>query len=100
MSERAIFFEALDLDDPFEPAAFLEAACAGDAALRQRIEALLRCHASAGDFLAMPAAQQLAAGADTRLRDAASTGKETPPRPPDGALPPDLLAPPHRSGSL
>ena len=55
MSERAIFFDALDLDDPAERSAFLDRACAGDTALRQRIEALLRYHASAGDFLAMPA---------------------------------------------
>ena len=100
MSERAIFCEALDLDDPAERAAFLDKACAGDTALRQRIEALLRYHASAGDFLAMPAAQQLAAGADTPARDAGATGNQTPPRPPDVALPPDFLAPPHRSGSL
>ena len=79
MSERAIFFEALDLDDPAERTAFLDRACAGDTVLRQRIEALLRSHASAGDFLATPAAQQLAAGADMPARDAGSTGNKTKP---------------------
>jgi WD40 repeat protein len=99
MSERAIFFEALDLDDPAERSAFLDRACAGDTALRQRIEALLRCHANAGDFLGTPAAQQLAAR-DTPARDAGSAGKETPPPRPEGAIRPDFLAPSHRSDAL
>src|SRR5262245_33977027 len=82
MNERAIFFEALDLEGHAERAAFLAQACAGDAALRRRIEALLRCHANAGDFLASPAPQQLAAAPDT-----AGSG-------------PGILAPSHRPGSL
>ena len=40
MSEREVFFEALDRDDPAKRAAFLDEACAGDAALRQRVEGL------------------------------------------------------------
>jgi WD40 repeat protein/serine/threonine protein kinase len=88
MSEREIFFEALDLDDPAERAAYVDGACAGDAALRQRIETLLRLHANAGDFLDTPAAQQLAAKGDT------------PAERPGAGVPLDFLAPPARAGSL
>src|SRR5262245_50001831 len=98
MRERAIFFEALDLEAPAERAAFLDKACAGDMDLRQRIEALLHSHAGAGDFLAVPAAQQLAAGAPAR--DAGATDKEAQTPRPERALPHDFLAPPQRSGSL
>jgi WD40 repeat protein/serine/threonine protein kinase len=88
MRERAIFFEALDRDDPTERAAYLDEACAGDTALRQRIEALLQSHAGAGNFLDRPAAQQLAAEGDT-----------APGRPAAGvAL--DFLAPAQRPDSL
>jgi serine/threonine-protein kinase len=76
MNERAIFFEALDLDDPTQRAAFLDQACAGDGVLRQRLEALLRCHQSAGDFLDRPAPEQLAAEADTPGR-AGTPGPKT-----------------------
>jgi serine/threonine protein kinase len=48
---RAIFLTALDLLLPTERAAYLEQACAGDGALRQRVEALLRAHDEPGAFL-------------------------------------------------
>ena len=60
MDERSIFFQTLDKDDPSEREAFLDDACAGNEALRQRIEALLRSHANAGQFLNTPVAQQFA----------------------------------------
>lgn len=60
MDERSIFFQTLDKDDPVEREAFLDDACAGNEALRQRIEALLRSHANAGQFLNTPVAQQFA----------------------------------------
>src|SRR5262245_34969100 len=65
MSERAIFFQALDRNDPTERAAYLDEACAGDLVLRRRIEVLLLAHTAAGTFLDTPAAQQLAARKDT-----------------------------------
>jgi WD40 repeat protein len=99
MNERAIFFEALDVQDA-ERAAFLDQACGGDAALRQRIEGLLRCHAAAGDFLARPAPQQLAAGADTPESVAPTVHGETPPPRTRDGQPLDFLAPPSRAGSL
>jgi hypothetical protein len=48
MSEREIFLAAIDLPDPAARAAFLDRACGGDAALRERVEALLTAHAGAG----------------------------------------------------
>lgn len=100
MNERAIFFQALDRDDPAERAAYLDEACAGDAALRQRIEALLRAHAKAGDFLGVPALQQLAGGEDTPSCPGASLEGETPSAHADGNAPLDFLSPPRRAGSL
>jgi hypothetical protein len=37
LNERTIFLGALDREDPAERAAYLDAACAGDPALRQQI---------------------------------------------------------------
>src|SRR5690242_4613992 len=44
MSEATLFAEALAHIDPAQRAAFLEQACGGDLALRQRVEELLRSH--------------------------------------------------------
>src|SRR6476661_951186 len=46
-----IFGEALDLSDPAARAAYLDRACGENAALRERVEALLAAHAGAGRFL-------------------------------------------------
>lgn len=53
-SVEAIFLEAIDKETPLERSAFLEAACGADHHLRRRVEALLRAHEQAGDFLATP----------------------------------------------
>jgi tetratricopeptide (TPR) repeat protein len=53
MSEESLFHRALE-KPAGERAAFLDQACAGDAALRQHIEALLRAHDNPGSFLARP----------------------------------------------
>ena len=50
--QRSIFAEALDLPAGPERAAYLDAACRGDAGSLRRVEALLRAHERAGDFLA------------------------------------------------
>jgi serine/threonine protein kinase len=55
MTEETLFAEALARTDPAARAAFLEQACGGDVALRQRVEALLRSHEQAGSFLDQPA---------------------------------------------
>src|SRR5262245_34300897 len=60
MNERAIFIEALDRDTPADRAAYLDEACAGDPALRERVEALLRSHEEAGEFPGNLAPQRLA----------------------------------------
>ena len=54
MSERDLFLAAIDRPDPAR-AAYLEEACAGDVALRARVEDLLRSHDTAGSFLGRPA---------------------------------------------
>src|SRR5262245_2134834 len=59
MTELEIFEQALD-KAPGERSAFLDTACAGDATLRQRLEALLHSHTGAGPFLDVPALEQLA----------------------------------------
>ena len=55
MTERSIFLTALDLDDPAAQAAYLDAACEADAALRGRVEALLAAHADSKSFMGRPA---------------------------------------------
>src|SRR5262245_7690283 len=60
MNERTIFMEALEKETPAQRSDYLDAACAGDAALRQRVEALPRSHEQAGDFLGKPPAERLA----------------------------------------
>src|SRR6516162_1034147 len=55
MLEQSIFIEALEKEDPAAQAAFLDQACAGDAALRQRMARLLERHRQ-DSFLESPAA--------------------------------------------
>jgi serine/threonine protein kinase/tetratricopeptide (TPR) repeat protein len=52
---KSIFCEALDRPTGSDRAAYLEAACRGDAALRSRVEALLLAYLDAGTFLESPA---------------------------------------------
>src|SRR5262245_20240759 len=61
MTEREIFLDALEKEDPAERAAYLDAACAGRPALRRRVEDLLRSHQEADTFLDVPAMDQVAA---------------------------------------
>src|SRR5215207_8803483 len=60
-----VYHAALEIDAG-ERAAFLDAACAGDAALRREVESLIASHERAPDFIAVPAlaaaAELLAAG--------------------------------------
>jgi len=52
-AEVALLHAALELPEAERPA-YLDHACAGDPALRQQVEALLRAHAQADDFLEQP----------------------------------------------
>jgi serine/threonine protein kinase/tetratricopeptide (TPR) repeat protein len=50
-----IFLQALEITAPEERRAFLDSACGGDDALRERVEGLLRASERAGSFLEAPA---------------------------------------------
>ena len=52
--QREIFLKALEKASPAERAAFLDGACANDAALRAEVELLLKHH-TADSFLENPA---------------------------------------------
>jgi serine/threonine protein kinase/WD40 repeat protein len=53
-TEESIFAEALDQPSPEGRGAFLDRACGSDAALRRRVEALLKSHEQADGFLRPP----------------------------------------------
>jgi WD40 repeat protein/serine/threonine protein kinase len=92
MDEEILFYRALEKPST-ERAAFLEEACAGDADLRQRIEALLRAHESPGSFLAGPAVDATPT-ADLRPggRSPGSACSDTPvPEKPEARIGPYLL---------
>jgi serine/threonine-protein kinase len=55
MTERDLFIAALQIEDPTGRSAYLDKACAADAELRQRLEALLKAFVQAGSFLQQPA---------------------------------------------
>ncbi len=55
MNERDLFMAALQIEDAAERSAYLDRACAGETALRQRVEALLGALGQAGSFLQQPA---------------------------------------------
>ena len=65
MNERDLFIAALQKEDPAERAAFLDQACAGDAALRQRLDVLLQAHHLADHFLQKPSDDSHATGVYT-----------------------------------
>ncbi len=54
MTEREIFTAALTKADPAARAAFLDGACAGDAALRRRVDSLLAENEQLGSFMEGP----------------------------------------------
>src|SRR5262245_11794602 len=54
MSERSLFLAALELEPDLRPA-YLDRACAGDPALRARLEQLLEAHQEPGGFMGRPA---------------------------------------------
>lgn len=81
MTERELFRAVLDLPDPAAHAGYLGQACAGDAALRGRVEALLRSHGATGTFLAVPAVTPPDPAHTRSVADAlTATGDTAPPR--------------------
>jgi eukaryotic-like serine/threonine-protein kinase len=63
-----IFDAALELSSA-QRAAFLDRACAGAPAVRQRVEALLRAHQTAGGFMESPAVGPMPRTPDLLLKD-------------------------------
>jgi serine/threonine protein kinase len=57
MTEETVFAAALEKTNPTEQATFLDQACAGDAALRARVETLLRSHERTHNSLTRPVAE-------------------------------------------
>jgi hypothetical protein len=55
MNERDLFTAARAESDPAARAAFLDEVCGGDAALRKRVERLLRADEDADSLLDVPA---------------------------------------------
>src|SRR5262245_15414551 len=55
MNERDLFMAALQIEDAAERSTYLDRACAGETALRQRVEALLAAFEQAGSFMQQPA---------------------------------------------
>ncbi|MGO9470499.1 MAG: WD40 repeat domain-containing serine/threonine-protein kinase [Isosphaeraceae bacterium] len=72
MNEEELFHQALALSLPEERAAYLERACAGNRALRESIEALLKANEGASGFLSRPA-PGLAAGSGQPVQEAPGT---------------------------
>src|SRR5437763_12327624 len=75
MTEETLFAAALEMATPAERSAFLDDACAGDAALRRRVEALLLSHEQA-DFLRAPAVERPAAAIGATGAFTPETGPE------------------------
>jgi uncharacterized protein (TIGR03067 family) len=98
MTERDIFLAVLDLPDPAARAAYLDAACGGDAARRARVDALLQAHESAGSFLAEPAVAAAEPGRDATRTYAATVDAGATTASGDEDLP--FLTPPQRPDSL
>src|SRR5690242_2042864 len=63
-----IFDAAIELPKE-QQAAFLDKACAGNVALRQRVEALLRAHDAAGTFMDHPAQKAITKTVKITLKD-------------------------------
>ena len=60
MNERELFLSALEIEDPVARRAHVQAACAGDAQLLDRVESLLQSHEGPSQFLNTPAIEQIA----------------------------------------
>src|SRR5688572_395153 len=76
MNERTIFMQALEKDTPEHRSAFLDEACAGDGVLREQVEALLRSHEDAGNFLDQAVPERVAAVMAGHEAEAEAEGEE------------------------
>jgi WD40 repeat protein/serine/threonine protein kinase len=101
---KSLFLEALDRG-PSERAAYLDAACGGNVALRERVEALLRAHDQPDSLLDVPAFTLPEAGARRAHRAPGAETANGPTRTPgegtaDTGNPLPFLSPPGRPDSL
>lgn len=105
---KALFIAALNRVEPAERAAYLDEACAGNDALRARLDELLKAHREDG-FLNQPAVVPARPrGSQTQSLSPAPPPDPVAVRPPDEAPTPveqdalvlDFLAPPLEPGSL
>jgi len=97
MQEQTLFTEALEIADEAQRATYLARACAGDEALRRRVERLLALHDRAGSFLEGPLLGETEpAGSAAVPTPQGGLGAEPPARD-DGLA---FLAPARRPGSL
>ncbi len=95
VTEETLFAAALEKGTRAERAAFLEEACAGDAGLRRRVEALLGSHEDT-EFMNIPAVERAAkpfAGEETAAMAGPTEGAEP-------GAPLDFLTPPEKPGLL
>ncbi len=53
-TERAVFLQAIEEEDPADRRAYLDSACGDDAQLRRNVEALLQAHENPADLLDHP----------------------------------------------
>ena len=58
MTEREIFFEALEMATPEARVAYLQGACSGDVTLRRKVDELLKEHLSNDSLVAGPALER------------------------------------------
>ena len=77
---KELFLAVLEMPAP-DRAAYLDTVCAGDTALRQRIEAMLRTHENSGELLPRPPAEMLADASKTET-DATAAFSAQPHEPP------------------
>ena len=78
MSERSIFWEAIQKRDERQRVAYLDETCGRNSELRRRVEQLIQAHENAGQFLEKPAAKFEPTIAE-RLFETAEDDPDSPP---------------------
>mgnify|MGYP003667018346 CR=1 FL=1 len=91
MNEQSIFLVALEIADPNHRADYLNQACGDEPALRRQVDALFAAHERSGEFLKVPALQQMAVCASGNGDSAGETGAEH--HPPQGEIDLSFLEP-------
>ena len=94
MTDKSLFIATLAIPDPNAQAAYLDAACVGDPARRDRIRGLLEAHDQAGSFLCRPP------GSGDPAEDATGTFGAPPEADPGGADVLSYLSPSERPGAV